>query len=129
MKRKMVPIEEAATEFGLRSSEVVDRIQVTVCAVVALRVGKCYWLLACKCRVHLQVFSPAPRGQFSGGSRSGHSGDALEGRAQKELSKGYWLLACGCIDRLQVLFARAGSPLPAAPVPIGCGWWQLPACL
>jgi hypothetical protein len=25
--RKMVPIEEAATEFGLRSSEVVDRIQ------------------------------------------------------------------------------------------------------
>jgi hypothetical protein len=28
MKRKMVPIEEAATEFGLRSSEVVDRIQV-----------------------------------------------------------------------------------------------------
>ena len=28
IKRKMVPIEEAATEFGLRSSEVVDRIQV-----------------------------------------------------------------------------------------------------
>lgn len=26
-QRKMVPIEEAATEFGLRSSEVVDRIQ------------------------------------------------------------------------------------------------------
>ena len=26
----MVPIEEAATEFGLRSSEVVDRIQVGV---------------------------------------------------------------------------------------------------
>jgi hypothetical protein len=29
--RKMVPIEEAATEFGLRSSEVVDRIQVCEC--------------------------------------------------------------------------------------------------
>jgi hypothetical protein len=32
MKRKMVPIEEAATEFGLRSSEVVDRIQVGILA-------------------------------------------------------------------------------------------------
>lgn len=32
MKRKMVPIEEAATEFGLRSSEVVDRIQVGLLA-------------------------------------------------------------------------------------------------
>lgn len=46
MKRKMVPIEEAATEFGLRSSEVVDRIQVGGGVGVSASSGACCALVA-----------------------------------------------------------------------------------